>query len=148
VAYVEDTWFKRPLYMVTGLRIARGFSVETTDGKENGGELSVGVDATAAAVPVQVGPKVKILWTKNEKVGFGASSDCVFAYQVIEIRSKKDDKFSTKDYNAGALLNTDEEEEDHSVEQFDNDWAVNGEIGLEQENSGVLEQVAYEDESA
>ena len=37
-SFLEQGWFKKPVYMISGLKIARGVSVETTESKGNGVE--------------------------------------------------------------------------------------------------------------
>ena len=75
--------------MITGLKIARGVSAETTESKGNGVDGELVVDATATGIPVFGGPKAKWTSKTNENVSFTGSSDFVFAFQLIKISSRK-----------------------------------------------------------
>lgn len=138
--YISNTWFKKSVFMVTGTKIARGFSVETRRVTENGGDGNVGVDLTGAGVPLQVGPKVNVVWKKTDNTGFTGSSDCVFAYQVVKIRSKRNDKFLAEDHNSGALLNNDVEKGEHGIEEFEADWEVEEASGAPEEATDTEER--------
>lgn len=52
---------KRPVYLITGLKIARGASAATKLLKENGAnaQVSVNLAAVAGGVPVTTGPKIE-----------------------------------------------------------------------------------------
>ncbi|KUJ09274.1 uncharacterized protein LY89DRAFT_676086 [Mollisia scopiformis] len=147
-AYIEEGLWKKPVYMITGVKIARGFSVTTEKKKSNGGEGKAGVDTTSIGIPVQVGPEVKVVYTKKEKMTFKKSTDCVFAYRLIKIQSKKGDKFSEDDYNKGTLLHGGEQnDKEENVEQFDENWDV-GELleALNDVKGGLEERVVSEDD--
>jgi hypothetical protein len=144
-AYFEDNWFKNPLYMITGLKIAKGFSVETKDTKSNGIDTIAGVDLTAEGVPLQVGPKVKLVVSKKENVSFKEGADCVFAYQAIRIRPKRNDKFREEDFNRGALMNSDGKDEKHGMKEFSDDWEVQGTDGAPEDAVDAVEYTAYEE---
>ncbi|KAK3176018.1 hypothetical protein OEA41_007340 [Lepraria neglecta] len=88
-SYIEQGWFKKPVYMITGLKIARGVSAEATESKGNGVDGELGVDATATGIPVSGGPKAKWMSKTNEDMSFTGSSDFVFAFQLIKISSRK-----------------------------------------------------------
>jgi hypothetical protein len=59
-AYISTSWWKKPVYMITGLKTAKGFKVTTSESQHRGGNGKVGVEGTAAGVPVQVS-KVPLL---------------------------------------------------------------------------------------
>lgn len=114
--------------MITGVKIARGFRATTTSSKTQGGDVKLGVNTASLGAPAQAGPAFKISFTSSEAASFGAgegSTDCVFAYQLIKIRSKRNDKFTEEEFYKGALLNTDEEEEGCCIlDQLSEDWDV------------------------
>lgn len=106
--YVKTGWpVKKSVYMITGLKIARGVSAETEVSKEHGVEGKLGVDATALAggVPVSGGPKGKWSSKNSEGIAFGGSEDFVFAFRLLKIKPKKEGYFKEEDYNKGALYN-------------------------------------------
>jgi hypothetical protein len=110
-SYIVDNGHRKPVYMITGVKIARGFTVTTKSGKTQGGDVKLGISTASLGTPVQVGPSFKISTGSSEDVSFEAgvgSTDCVFAYQLIKIRSKRNGKFTEEDFYRGALLNTDD----------------------------------------
>ena len=92
-SYVENSGFKNPVYMITGLKIARGVTTETSEGKGRGVYGKVGVDGTPVGIPVSGGPKAKWSSKTVENVSFTGSSDFVFSFQLIRIRSKKGGRY-------------------------------------------------------
>jgi len=72
-AYFEVA--KKPVYMITGLKIARGSVVESTVKKEVGGDGKVGVDLTAVGAPVTLGPKGEFKNRHVRTVGWGGRFD-------------------------------------------------------------------------
>jgi len=109
-AYTAKFW-QKSVYMVTGVKIAHGGTVETSRGEGFGAEVKVGLDGTPSGVPVGGGPEVKGERTKRITVKFGGSDDFILGYQLIKIKSKKDGAFTEKDYNKWALLNDDSVED-------------------------------------
>ena len=109
-AYTEKFWHMC-VYMVTGVKIARGATLKTSSGTGFGAEVKIGLDGTPGGVPAGGGPKVTGETKKKITVKFGRSEDFVLAYQLIRIKPKKDGSFVEKDYNKWALLDDDEESE-------------------------------------
>ncbi|KAF1970552.1 hypothetical protein BU23DRAFT_432016, partial [Bimuria novae-zelandiae CBS 107.79] len=56
--YLDKGIMRKSLYVVTGLKIAIGGEADTTISREHGGALSLGLDGSAFAAPVQVGPEL------------------------------------------------------------------------------------------
>ena len=100
--YIVETKFKKSIYMITGVKIARGADVEQARSKEAGTHLKVGVDGTTAGSPVAAGPEVTISSSKTETTSSKGSSDFVFAYRLREIYYSKG-KVKHREHNKGAL---------------------------------------------
>jgi len=95
--------FKKRLYMVTGVRIARGARLLRRDSTGIGGEIKVGLDLTAfTAAPISAGPKISVSRTKGTGHSFEEASDFVYAYRVCEIHYGKD--VYVKPHNRGDLF--------------------------------------------
>jgi hypothetical protein len=127
--YVKTGWpVKKSVYMITGLKIARGVSAETEVSEEYGVGGKVGVDATAftGGVPVSGGPKGKWSSKSSEGIGFGGSEDFVFAFRLIKIKPKKEGCFEEGDYNKAALydLGTDVEGDVDVARVLLEDWEI------------------------
>ena len=100
--YIIETKFKKSIYMITGVKIARGADVEQARSKEAGTHLKAGVDGTTAGSPVAVGPEVTISSSNSETTSSKGSSDFVFAYRLREIYYSKG-KVKHREHNKGAL---------------------------------------------
>ena len=81
---------RKPLYMVTGIKVAQGAQLRMAQRKPSsisaGAELGVGVDVVAAGVPVSVGPSVSV--SRTVISGFESASystDFVFAYKLRKL---------------------------------------------------------------
>lgn len=100
--YIAETKFRKSIYMITGVKIARGADVKQESSKEAGTHLKAGIDGTTTAAPVAVGPEVTISSSKSETTSSKGSSDFVFAYRLREIYYSKG-KFKHREHNKGAL---------------------------------------------
>lgn len=59
---------------------------------------------------------MKVVYTKKENIAFKKSTDCVFAYRLVKIQSKKGNEFGEDDYNKGTLLHREEGNVDESIQ--------------------------------
>jgi hypothetical protein len=85
-AYLHDRKLAGSVYMVTGIKIAKGAKYSSKEKRGNGGGGGITVDATAlAGVPVSGGPQAKV--KKSTEVGesYTSCSDFVFAYRVQRV---------------------------------------------------------------
>lgn len=83
--YIMQTRNRVPLFMVVGIKIAKGASVGNGRSKKMGASAAV----TASAPGVNFGPKVGGSSEKTEREGFQDSSDFVLALRLERIRFKK-----------------------------------------------------------
>ncbi|KAL8390796.1 hypothetical protein RB595_009728 [Gaeumannomyces hyphopodioides] len=87
----------RRVYMITGLKIATGFAMSSTDSAGHGPQLKVAVD-----VPVTGGPELNLTLGASRDISYGpASSRIVFAYRAIKISPKGDGEVRYKDLSGG-----------------------------------------------
>jgi len=124
--------------MVTGLKIVRGGKIKSNKARGHGGALSVGVDVTALAAPVEIGPEIEVQTQKGDDVEWGSSDDFVFAYRLGRLKvKKKSAQVKEEEYTKGSLfgLNLDqhgnvgaEKEDEFEVDAFEGDEAVAGEF--------------------
>ncbi|RYP06780.1 hypothetical protein DL765_009368 [Monosporascus sp. GIB2] len=134
------------LYMITGVKIARGAEGSNKESKNFGTDTRVGVDTTATGAPVQVGEHVSYSKGAHNSQGFGSTGDFVFAYRVREIFYKKG-VLKTMEYNKGAVLGEDmipvgknEGELRYAIEDVevgDDDVEVDGELYSFIDDDGV-----------
>jgi hypothetical protein len=94
--------YQVPVYMVTGIKIARGAESAISRSREMGMDARLGIDGTSTGVPLAVGPKLSVKSKDAADVSFTNSSDFVFAYRVREIYYEKG-VLKTKTHNKGEL---------------------------------------------
>jgi len=114
--------FKKRLYMITGVRVARGAKLRQKESGTVGGNAGVGVDLGAFGIaPVTVGVGGAGHNTSSKNYGFKKSTDFVFAYRVCEIHYGKD--VYVKPYNSGETFGTNDgrDEDGPSEDEEDED---------------------------
>lgn len=140
IRYLSESRGRKPLYIVKGVKIARGATAKTLRTKANGGRLGVSVDGTLMAAPVSVGPELEAEIKKEDGVEFGGSDDFVFAYRLGRIKvDRKTGEAGEDDHNAGALFELPDAEDDEEKEkatflvtEVEGDETVAGEFGEEE----------------
>ena len=113
-------WVKKnrgkPVYMITGVKIARGAQHLRSRMRGVDFEFKPGVDATPfVGVPVSGGPLVGAARTKGDATWFSNSSDFVFAYRLRRIIIKRQLVTKEKDYVKGAVVLHQGHEKDDST---------------------------------
>lgn len=116
-AYFEATGFRKPLFMIVGIKIAKGAKVASEMKREIEGEAKVGVDLTALAAPVTLGPEGSLKRTRERSVKWAGSTDYIFAYRLVKIRCKKGGNFGIDDCNKGAVFGRDDEDDDEDYDE-------------------------------
>lgn len=125
---------KRPVYMITGLKIARGAKAATKMLRETGvhAQVSVDLSAVTGGVPISVGPKLGHDRERGEQMNWNAGDDFIFAYRLRKIVLKKGVEVKSEMLVKGALYNLDE-----GTETLD--------VGaMEEENLDIEEQDEYD----
>ncbi|KAK3367709.1 hypothetical protein B0H63DRAFT_535760 [Podospora didyma] len=134
----ETKWWRLnwSLYLVTGVRIARGASVWTSDADTSSTTLEGSGDGSAHNVPVSGGAGVTRSAENVRQTTVEETSDFVYAYRLHEIRwipcvSKKVATFGDTQATGGhggeeAGLNPDEQAELDEMEADEEDQEVEG----------------------
>jgi hypothetical protein len=105
--------FKKRLYMVTGIRIARGAKLSQQTSSTIGGDSKVSVDLTVSYIaPVSVGAAKSWETTKSTGYSFNEATDFIYAYRVCEIHYGKD--AFVKPFNKGDTFGVDLTDEEGS----------------------------------
>ncbi|KAI1334570.1 hypothetical protein F5Y15DRAFT_289116 [Xylariaceae sp. FL0016] len=105
--YLEKSHYRKPIYIITGIKIARGAAARTTQKRGVDGSASVELDATAwTGVPVGAGPGIGTSKSKSQSTAWEGSSDFVFAFRVrkILVDRKTGAVKKEEDYKRGAML--------------------------------------------
>ncbi|KAF1829666.1 hypothetical protein BDW02DRAFT_573767 [Decorospora gaudefroyi] len=119
---------RKRVYMITGLKIATGFSTYTSRAVRHGPGLKIGFDATAFGVPVEAGPEVGLEAGNSRTLSQGRSvNKIVFAYRVARIRVRGDGVAKWKHRDGGSYsVDDDEDSEDedgwYEVEALDEEF--------------------------
>ncbi|SPO02495.1 uncharacterized protein DNG_05168 [Cephalotrichum gorgonifer] len=110
VDFLTRSRFRKPLYVVTAVKIARGACVaETSRSISRGAEVGVGVDGTlVGGALVSLGPEIRAGRANGESGSFAGSSDFVFAFQLRKIVVERSTGRVTNhvDHTSGAMYDT------------------------------------------
>ena len=110
---------RQPVYMVTGLMIAKGFAAMQRRGKHRAGEVGVGGNVPPPAVNVGLGANLAKSASTEESDTWKACEDIVFAYQLlkIEVKGWKGTKIEYDELrHKAAYLSKDEEDDEEDDE--------------------------------
>jgi len=113
----KTQWWKirRALYMVTGLRTARGATLVTSESEKSDFRASTEGDATAKGIAFKAGVGAKRAKAASKAVGAKDMSDFVFAYRLSKVTWRL--WVSQHPFEEGEALSTKNQEyEDGSVE--------------------------------
>lgn len=107
-AALKNAWYEtgEAVFMVTGVKIARGPSLVTRKARSGDAALEMTFDAApvTGGVPVNIGPKVEQKHSKEHEVNAPAMSDFVYAYRLAKIVVGKQGKPEARVYSHGAVL--------------------------------------------
>jgi len=133
------------VYMITGLKIATGFSTMASESSEQDPKLKIGFNAAAFGVPVESGPQFDISLDGSREVSHGRSlSKIVFAYRAIKI-SPSDGRPKYKDISGGQYgLGDDNSEEEQAWEVY----AVDEQDRVREFPDSTLIAIEHEDKSS
>ncbi|RSL92443.1 hypothetical protein CEP52_013803 [Fusarium oligoseptatum] len=87
--YLARYHMRKRVFMVTGVKIAFGARVRDDESHLSGGNVSLGLNADAAGLPLSVGPRADVSRGTSQTISFKQSSPFVFAYRLREIRYRK-----------------------------------------------------------
>ena len=139
--FLEDSLFRRSVYIVTGVKTAYGGTIERSNSREVSGEASVGIDPSIPGL--EVGPKVGLNQLIKDREEIGAPIDFVYAFRVNKIHySRRRKRYVQEKYVKGDMLS-----EYSRMEKGGSQYEVLTEhyeagvdvVGLEEEDAGVDE---------
>jgi hypothetical protein len=109
--FLKGSPSRTPLYIITGLRIARGITAGSSVKKDAmiGGQVSL--DTSGAGVPLNVGPVLQHSRGTGEEVQWKCEGPLVFAYQLARVKPNKAD-WMAKSYNKGAFFGSEQNQKD------------------------------------
>jgi hypothetical protein len=112
--FLDKSRYSKPVYVITGMKVARGAKVSSLRARAVRAETSAEVDGAGAAVwgamgagvPVSGGPSVAGSKETRISAAWEGGSDFVFAFRVrkVVVARKTGDVKTEEDYKTGALL--------------------------------------------
>ena len=130
--FLRKSKFKANVYMITGIKIARGASVTYTKLREKGLHVQIGIDATPMGVPIGLGPNIKVKGGLKESTTFKSAEGFVFAYRLRELFYTRKQELVDRQFDRGAMFGTD------AAENFKT--AIEDETVGDVELQGIAEQ--------
>ncbi len=101
---IKDSRFRDSLYMITGIKIAKGAEVVIQKVRGKGGNLHFGLDMTPFGAPVKVGPDIEENFKIGELTKESHQEEFVWAYRLREVRYKRKQAYDQKEYIKGDLM--------------------------------------------
>ncbi|KAI8315822.1 hypothetical protein K4K59_000760 [Colletotrichum sp. SAR11_240] len=122
--FLENSIFGRKrVYMITGLKIASGFSKSIATETQHSPSLKAAVSGAAIGMPVDAGPKLGLTIEQGRTVTHGKTlNKIVFAYKVIRIKVRWDGEARYK-YKSGGKYTVDDSSDD-SDEENKGKWVM------------------------
>ena len=105
LAVLSRARFRTHLYMVTAVKVVRGVRVETGTAREGGVEFKLALDGTMLGAPGNLGPEVRAARGREERGGFDAAGEFVFAFRLRKIVARRgtDEVVRTEPFTSGAM---------------------------------------------
>lgn len=108
--------FRTPVYMVTGLIIAKGFSADMTNNERRNGDVEISGNVPSPIGQIGTGTSMAKSASIEEADKWRAGEDIVFAYQLLKIEVKgwkgRRVEYDELRHKAAYLSKNDEEETD------------------------------------
>ncbi|KAF4616181.1 hypothetical protein G7Y89_g15226 [Cudoniella acicularis] len=142
--FLAATRWKKPVFMVTGVKIAYGAHITSKRKKGWGAGGGLSGDGTAMGVPVSGGPKVENSVENTREVEVGDIPELVFAYRLSKIKVSEAGKLKHEPCNEGALFGMERDD----VDDVSREWRLEDFDGSPDglQNYQVLQEVVYDDE--
>lgn len=83
--HIVDSAFRDPVYMITGVRIAKGAKVAIGRSREMSGKIRAGVNGMLESTTASGGPEAELRSNRQEDLSFHSESPFVYAYRLREI---------------------------------------------------------------
>ncbi|KAM0414541.1 hypothetical protein ACHAPT_013621 [Fusarium lateritium] len=130
-AYFEVHNWRKPVYLITGIKIAKGASVTTESSMERSVQAELKVDATTLGASAEAGPEGS--WTSKDRRGisYAGSTDYIFAYRLTRMKPKRRGQaVSNESFVKGAVFGSDEEEEEDTEQALRETYDIAEEASL------------------
>jgi hypothetical protein len=118
-----DNLLSKPVYMITGLKIAKGFKLTSERSSRHAAHAEASAPlASQATVGVQAGGSME----NSRSDGFQSINDIVFAYQLLKIIPKgfKEKVFEIKEFQSKATFLGDEDTAEDAAVEVESSFAI------------------------
>jgi hypothetical protein len=115
---------KARVFMITGMKIA--YDAEIFLGKEKAKEFhgDAGIDLTVVSAPIRVGPKAAVSQSRETHFQTRKAGPFVLAYQLKQIRKKRNGLTEAKGYNRHAFLFDDHVDVTVAESALEDEWDI------------------------
>ncbi|KAL8364578.1 hypothetical protein RB595_003729 [Gaeumannomyces hyphopodioides] len=141
-SYLEGAVFGRGrVFMVTGLKIATEFGIETSSGTKHGLRLKIAA-TTPATGPAAIGPVLEAGGSRGSTIKGTAVNKIIFAYRAIRVRKKGDGEAKWKQLRSGKYSFGDDDDDDAEDDTDDDeDGGAHRKAGARQAPAWVIEDL-------
>ncbi|CZR56495.1 uncharacterized protein PAC_06383 [Phialocephala subalpina] len=116
--WLEASRWRKTVYMIVGLKIAKGISVRSSKFQGRGGQIEVKAGGAHTAVPLQAGAELSGSATNTQNSSFEESSDIVFGFRLRKIFYKRGRPINHEQFNVGAMFGEGERQNEQSPVSF------------------------------
>ncbi|KLU85287.1 hypothetical protein MAPG_04315 [Magnaporthiopsis poae ATCC 64411] len=107
--FLESTRFRKPVYLITGLKVARGASEAVVRSRTRSANAGLG---GGGALPGPAQTQLQMQVRSLGQSSFESSSDFVLGYRLAKVKVKRSGGVASLPHNQGARFYDDSEEED------------------------------------
>ena len=136
--FLEKSRYRKPVYIITGLKTAKGVQAKTLSTRSAGTGLKAEANGLLLADPVTVGPTVSGDRTGSQSMAWESGSDFVFAFRVrkVVVKKKTGGVKADENYIRGAML---DKESDPGSDELGFEVVFDGEVDVVGEGLGYEE---------
>ena len=116
--YFEGSRFRKSVYMVVGLKIAKGAKVSTGSARSKEAVAKLMADGTGAGILVKLGPEAQMKVGRDESLDWRDENSFVFAYRLRKITCKKGKLLGDEAFNKGAFLDAEKKAGEGETELY------------------------------
>lgn len=107
--YLEKSRYRKPVYIITGLKTATGAAVKTNKRSASASKAGIEVEipGSGGVLPWGTQPEISTKQEAKDKMSWEDHSDFVFAYRVSKVWVKKG-SIQEQDFTKGAMFEREE----------------------------------------
>lgn len=104
---------RRKVYMITGLKIATGFSMSVSKGVQYNPKIEISISALPFGAPVDCGPEADLIVSNSQAISHGSTTNkIIFAFRAVRIRKRGDGDVNFDYMSGGKYALDDDSDED------------------------------------